>query len=81
MDVIEATQEAKQRFNDYLREGMGKTVWVGGCQSWYLDADGDPALWPYTWGQWTKEMATPDFTDFVTEPEPVEIEEPQREAA
>ena len=34
---------------------MKNTVWVGGCQSWYLDADGDPAMWPYTWQQWEKD--------------------------
>ena len=65
--AVEATDEAKQRFNDHLRAGMSKTVWVGGCNSWYLDADGDPALWPYTWEQWKREMAEPDFDDFLHE--------------
>ncbi|KZX60464.1 monooxygenase [Halioglobus sp. HI00S01] len=64
LDQVEATEEAKQRFNDYLREGMGNTVWVGGCQSWYLDADGDPAMWPYSWKQWVKELEEPDLDDF-----------------
>ena len=40
LQTVEATEEAKVRYNDYLKAGMGKTVWVGGCQSWYLDADG-----------------------------------------
>ena len=52
------------RFNDYLKAGMGKTVWVGGCQSWYLDGDGDPALWPYSWDQWVAEHEEPDLDDF-----------------
>ena len=43
---------------------MGKTVWVGGCQSWYLDADGDPILWPYTWERWESEMGEPAMQDF-----------------
>jgi len=79
LDVVEATHDAKQRFNTYLREGMSKTVWVGGCNSWYLDADGDPAMWPYTWEQWKKEMAVPEFGDFVIEP--AEVEQTEREAA
>jgi cation diffusion facilitator CzcD-associated flavoprotein CzcO len=66
LDTVEATHAAKKRFNSYLRAGMSKTVWVGGCTSWYLDADGDPALWPYTWQQWKREMAEPDFADFLT---------------
>ncbi|MDH3994490.1 MAG: NAD(P)/FAD-dependent oxidoreductase [Gammaproteobacteria bacterium] len=62
--TVEATEEAKVRFNSYIKAGMGKTVWVGGCQSWYLDADGDPAMWPYSWEQWVKELDQPDLADF-----------------
>lgn len=64
LETVEATEQAKQRFNTHLREGMAKTVWVGGCQSWYLDDDGDPALWPYTWTQWEREMSEPELDDF-----------------
>ncbi|MEH6633956.1 MAG: NAD(P)/FAD-dependent oxidoreductase [Halioglobus sp.] len=64
LQTVEATQEAKIRYNRYLKAGMGKTVWVGGCQSWYLDPDGDPAMWPYSWDQWVKELETPDLGDF-----------------
>ena len=66
-DEISATPKAMNEFNDYLKKGMGKTAWVGGCQSWYLDDDGDPAMWPYTWNQWVKEMAEPCMSDFHTE--------------
>jgi hypothetical protein len=45
---------------------MGGTVWTSGCQSWYLDADGDPLSWPYSWQQWKREMAAPEMTDFAT---------------
>ena len=65
LDTIEASESAKQSFNAYLREGMGDTVWLGGCNSWYLDDDGDPVMWPYTWQQWRKTMATPDLQDFI----------------
>lgn len=64
-DEIDATPAALQRFGRYLKEGMKKTVWVGGCQSWYLDADGDPAMWPYSWKQWVREMSEPDYRDFA----------------
>jgi cation diffusion facilitator CzcD-associated flavoprotein CzcO len=65
-DEIAAKPAAVERFNNYVRAGMGKTVWVTGCNSWYLDGDGDPAMWPYTWKQWLKEMAKPDLNDFNT---------------
>lgn len=64
LETVEATEEAKVRFNDYLRSGMRDTAWMGGCQSWYLDGDGEPALWPHTWDQWVKEMREPDLDDF-----------------
>jgi cation diffusion facilitator CzcD-associated flavoprotein CzcO len=67
LESVEATVEAKRRYNEYLRAGMGKTVWVGGCQSWYLDADGDPAMWPYSWEQWVAEHEQPVLDDFVRE--------------
>ncbi len=68
LETIEATEEAKVRYNRYLKSGMGKTVWVGGCQSWYLDADGEPAMWPYSWDQWVKELQEPDLDDFHRHP-------------
>jgi cation diffusion facilitator CzcD-associated flavoprotein CzcO len=82
LETVEATEEAKVRFNSYLREGMANTVWVGGCQSWYLDEDGDPALWPYSWTQWEREMAEPDLDDFHPRA-PAEIVPsiPEKEAA
>lgn len=63
-DEIEVKPSAVNKFADYMRVGMKNTVWVGGCQSWYLDKDGDPILWPYTWARWEQEMETPDFNDF-----------------
>ena len=64
IETVEATEEAKVRYNQHLRAGMSDTVWVGGCQSWYLDEDGDPAMWPYSWQQWEKEMAEPELDHF-----------------
>ncbi|HET8708523.1 MAG TPA: NAD(P)/FAD-dependent oxidoreductase [Pseudomonadales bacterium] len=63
-NAISPKPEALKRYNEYLKAGMGPTAWVGGCQSWYLDKDGDPAMWPYTWKQWVEEMRTPNYADF-----------------
>ncbi len=65
-DEVTVTQQKAEEFGAYMKDGMKNTVWLGGCQSWYLDGDGDPILWPYTWQQWEKEMAEPDMGDFVT---------------
>ncbi|MEP4149058.1 MAG: NAD(P)/FAD-dependent oxidoreductase [Halioglobus sp.] len=79
LPAVEATQEAKTNYNAYLRAGMSKTAWVGGCQSWYLDGDGDPAMWPYSWDQWVAEHEAPVLDDFIRRA-PAELE-PLRPAA
>ena len=66
LDTIEARPEAMRTWNTMLRAKMQHTVWASGCQSWYLDADGDPLTWPDTWKQWLAAMATPELADFVT---------------
>ena len=66
LDQVEATEDAKVRFNQYLKDGMGKTVWVGGCQSWYLTADGKQTVnWPgftFTYRYMTRK---PTWSDYV----------------
>jgi hypothetical protein len=39
-----------------LREKMKKTVWMSGCRSWYLNADGsNSTIWPdFTVTYWWK---------------------------
>lgn len=74
LDVIEAKREAMTAWNRRLKEKMRGTVWASGCQSWYLDADGDPLTWPDTWRNWVAAMREPDLKDFVLP------EAPSREA-
>ena len=66
LDTIEATTDAMARWNARLKERMAHTVWASGCNSWYLDADGDPLTWPDKWKAWVKAMRKPDLDDFVT---------------
>lgn len=65
LQTIEAKESAVQDYNTFIKKGLGKTVWASGCDSWYLDADGDPVLWPYTWQKWTKIMGSPRLENFV----------------
>lgn len=66
-DEVEPKLSAIKAFNDYVKRGLKGTAWVGGCQSWYLDAEGDPVLWPYTWSRWVKEMDEPNMADLITQ--------------
>jgi len=65
LDTIEAKPEAMRYWSAMLKSRMGHTVWASGCQSWYLDADGDPLTWPDTWKHWLAAMQAPDLGDFV----------------
>ena len=56
--------EATQKFHADLLEAMKDTVWVTGCNSWYLDADGVPNTWPWTASHFHKEMRKPRLADF-----------------
>jgi cation diffusion facilitator CzcD-associated flavoprotein CzcO len=50
--TVEVTESAIEAFSAELQERSKRTVWMaGGCQSWYLDAEGrNTTLWPdFTW--------------------------------
>ena len=45
-------------------EAAKKTVWVTGCNSWYLDDRGIPATWPWSFDRFRQEMAEPRWDAF-----------------
>jgi cation diffusion facilitator CzcD-associated flavoprotein CzcO len=48
IDAVEVTEDAQRAWNDAIQRRMPGTVWLeGGCNSWYLDANGlNTSLWP-----------------------------------
>lgn len=40
------------------------TIFASGCSSWYLDANGVPASWPWSYGAFEEQTRTPRPTDF-----------------
>ncbi|SDJ26733.1 hypothetical protein SAMN04488540_106134 [Ferrimonas sediminum] len=60
-DAVSARTSAMEAFNHTLKTAMKDTVWLGVCQSWYLDPDGDPAIWPFSWQRWVDEVAAPQM--------------------
>lgn len=63
---VSATDAAMAQFEDERRAAAQRTVWVTGCNSWYLDKQGIPASWTFTYGRFVDEMATPRMHDFET---------------
>jgi len=64
-DTIEPTNKAVVDFNNYIREGVKKTVWTGGCTSWYMDESGTPTLFPYDWSEFLRITEKPDTSQLV----------------
>lgn len=62
------TPEATAAFNDAMAEEMPNTAWVGGCDSWYLDANGDPTLWPFLAQEHRTALAAPDLEEYDLRP-------------
>lgn len=65
-DAVEPHQAAIDDFYLHMKNGLKNTAWTAGCQSWYLDKNGVPLLWPYTWQQWVNEMKHPDWSHMQT---------------
>ncbi len=61
---ISATETAMNEFEAARVEASKKTVWVTGCQSWYLDDRGIPAVWPWPFDRFRQQMAAPDLSAF-----------------
>ena len=61
---ISATKTAMDELEAARVEASKKTVWVTGCQSWYLDDRGVPAVWPWSFDRFRTVMAAPDPSAF-----------------
>jgi cation diffusion facilitator CzcD-associated flavoprotein CzcO len=59
-----AKREAMERFDLERREAAKTTIWASGCKSWYLDDDGLPTAWPWTFDRFREEMSQPRLSDF-----------------
>jgi cation diffusion facilitator CzcD-associated flavoprotein CzcO len=55
-----ATREAMDEFEAARVERAKQTVWVTGCQSWYLDDRGVPAVWPWPFDRFREMMRAPE---------------------
>jgi cation diffusion facilitator CzcD-associated flavoprotein CzcO len=65
LPAIEPSRSAMDNFEQARRAAAKNTVWyLGGCNSWYLDAQGIPASWPWTYSKFVAMMAAPDWSAF-----------------
>ncbi len=56
---ISASPEATHTFDADRIAASKKSIWATGCKSWYLDKDGVPASWPWSYTRFEEEMREP----------------------
>ena len=64
VSAMTPSSEATERFNEQLRNALPGTVWVTGCQSWYLDERGVPELWPWSQRRHRAALREPVLEEF-----------------
>jgi len=62
-DEVSPSAAAMARFDADRRVAARNTIWSSGCKSWYLDADGLPTAWPWTFDRFRDEMQQPRLED------------------
>lgn len=63
-DELEPKQEVVRDFYQQINQALPDTVWTSGCQSWYQDEDGVPALWPWTPQRYMRDVETPNLAEY-----------------
>jgi cation diffusion facilitator CzcD-associated flavoprotein CzcO len=58
------TEAATKEYNESMKSAMPQTIWVTGCNSWYLGKDGLPELFPWTPETHHELLRQPEVTDF-----------------
>ncbi|TCM14676.1 cation diffusion facilitator CzcD-associated flavoprotein CzcO [Novosphingobium sp. PhB165] len=61
---IAPTAAAHADYEERRIDAAKKTIFGSGCTSWYLDAEGVPASWPWSYDAFADAMRTPIFADY-----------------
>lgn len=61
---IAVRPQAAAAYEEQRVAAARQTIWSTGCKSWYLDAQGVPASWPWTFARFAQTMARPDMAAF-----------------
>jgi cation diffusion facilitator CzcD-associated flavoprotein CzcO len=58
------TEAATKSYNEDMKSAMPQTVWLTGCNSWYLGKDGLPELFPWIPKRHRELLKSPEVDDF-----------------
>jgi len=63
--AIQPQQAVFDAFEEERIAAAKTTIWyTGGCRSWYLDSEGIPASWPWSFRRFVRAMDEPDWAAF-----------------
>ena len=62
--TVAPTLAALENYEARRTEAGKRTVFASGCSSWYLDKDGVPQVWPWSYDYFREVMAKPDLRDY-----------------
>ena len=62
--AIAAKPEAMADYEERRIAAAKRTIFGSGCTSWYLDAQGVPQTWPWSYDHFAQSMAAPRMEDF-----------------
>jgi cation diffusion facilitator CzcD-associated flavoprotein CzcO len=61
---IAARPQALKQFDKDRIDASKKSIWTTGCKSWYLDKNGVPMSWPWSYARFAEVMQHPDIDAF-----------------
>jgi cation diffusion facilitator CzcD-associated flavoprotein CzcO len=64
-DAVAPTMSALDDYEVRRTEAAKRTVFASGCRSWYLDKQGVPQVWPWSYAYFQEVMTTPKLEDYA----------------
>ncbi|UPJ48322.1 NAD(P)/FAD-dependent oxidoreductase [Bradyrhizobium sp. 200] len=61
---ISAKPAPTAAYNASVKEKMAGSIWASGCQSWYIDKNGNVASYPWSYEVFERDMRAPALEDF-----------------
>ena len=66
--AVHPTRAATRRFCDTVEQALGRTVWMQGCDNWYMTRAGVPLVWPWLDAEHTAMFEQLSLEDFDVSP-------------
>jgi cation diffusion facilitator CzcD-associated flavoprotein CzcO len=63
-NAVSPTMAALTDYEARRGKAARRTVFASGCRSWYLDAAGEPQVWPWSYSYFLESMARPRLEDY-----------------